>query len=113
MLGNLDAYRDWGYAPDYVRAMWLMLQADAPDDYVVATGKIHSVREFVEAAFSSLGLDYKKHVIVDPKLFRPTEKVPLCGNPAKAMNKLGWSGTLSFGEIIQTMIDSEMALHAQ
>jgi GDPmannose 4,6-dehydratase len=110
MLGNLDAYRDWGYAPDYVRAMWLMLQADAPDDYVVATGKMHSVREFVETAFSSLDLDYRKHIIVDPKLFRSAEKVPLCGNPAKAVNKLGWSETLSFGENIQTMIDSEMDL---
>jgi len=110
ILGNLDAHRDWGYAPDYVRAMWLMLQADAPEDYVVATGKTHTVREFAEAAFSALGLDYTKHVTVDPQLFRPSEKIPLCGNPAKARNNLGWSATLSFHEIIQTMVDSEMAL---
>jgi GDPmannose 4,6-dehydratase len=111
-LGNLDAYRDWGYAPDYVKAMWLMLQADAPDDYVVASGETHSVREFVQTAFEILGLDYTRYVKSDPKLFRPAEKVPLCGNPAKAMQKLGWSRTLSFKEIIRTMIDSEMALQS-
>jgi GDPmannose 4,6-dehydratase len=110
-LGNLDAQRDWGYAPDYVMAMWLMLQADAPDDYVVATGETHSVREFVETAFTSLGLDYKEHVKVDPKLFRPAEKVLLCGNPAKAVAKLGWSRTVSFKDIVRSMVESEMALH--
>jgi len=109
VLGNLDAFRDWGYAPDYVRAMWLMLQAEAPDDYVVASGETHSVRDFVDTAFSSLGLDHRKYVQNDPQLFRPTEKVPLCGNPAKAVAKLGWSRTLSFNEIIRTMIDAELA----
>jgi len=110
-LGNLDAYRDWGYSPDYVRAMWLMLQASEPDDYVVASGEIHSVREFVETAFSTLGLNYARYVTCDPKLFRTADKVALRGNPAKAEQKLGWSRTLSFNEIIQAMIDSEMALY--
>lgn len=109
ILGNLDAYRDWGYAPDYVRAMWLMLQADSADDYVVATGETHRVRDFVAAAFTSLGLDYERHVKVDSNLFRPTESVPLCGNPAKAIAKLNWSRTLAFSDIIRTMIDAEMA----
>jgi GDPmannose 4,6-dehydratase len=113
MLGNLDAFRDWGYAPDYVRAMWLMLQADTPDDYVVATGETHRVRDFVETAFSALGLDYQHHVKVDPNLFRSTENVPLCGNPAKARTKLGWSRTLAFKEIIRTMIDAEMAARSE
>jgi GDPmannose 4,6-dehydratase len=112
-LGNLDASRDWGYAPDYVRAMWLMLQAEAPDDYVIASGETHSVREFTETAFSYLGLDFKQHVKVDPQLFRPSEKVLLCGNPAKAISKLGWSRTLSFKDIVRTMIDSEMNLHSK
>jgi GDPmannose 4,6-dehydratase len=113
LLGNLDAYRDWGFAPDYVRAMWLMLQADAPDDYVVATGETHSVREFVEEAFSCLGLDYKNHVKVGPQLFRPAEKVLLCGNPAKAVAKLKWSRTQSFKDIIRIMVENEMALQEQ
>jgi len=110
-LGNLDAYRDWGYAPDYVQAMWLMLQADAPDDYVVATGETHSVRDFVAAAFSALGLDYEKHVKVDPSFFRPAEKVPLCGNPAKAAERLGWRRTKSFMEIVEEMVAGEIALY--
>jgi len=112
-LGNLDAYRDWGFAPDYVRAMWLMLQADTPDDYVVATGETHSVRQFVEEAFSCLGLDYRNHVQADPQLFRPAEKVLLCGNPAKAVAKLKWSRTQSFKDIVRIMVESEMALQEQ
>lgn len=111
ILGNLDAFRDWGYAPDYVNAMWLMLQADQPDDYVVATGEVHSVREFVETAFSCLGLEYTRHVKVDPKFFRPAEKVHLCGNPAKAMERIHWTRTKSFREIIEEMIGCEMALY--
>ncbi len=110
-LGNLDACRDWGFAPDYVNAMWLMLQNDVPDDYVVATGETHSVREFVERVFSSLELDYKDHVRVDPQLFRPTEKVQLCGNPSKIIERLGWRRTLTFAEIITSMVASELALH--
>jgi GDPmannose 4,6-dehydratase len=110
-LGNMDASRDWGYAPDYVRAMWLMLQADEPDDYVVATGELHSVRDFVESVFSLLGLEYTDYVRTDPELIRPAEKVPLCGNPTKAVDRLQWRRTLSFKEIIQTMIDHELALY--
>lgn len=109
-LGNLDARRDWGYAPDYVEAMWLMLQAAAADDYVVATGETHSVREFVETAFGCLGLDYERYVRVDPKFFRPAELVPLCGNPAKIMETLGWRRSKNLQEIIAEMIASEMAL---
>ena len=112
-LGNLDANRDWGYAPDYVRAMWLMLQAGAPDDYVVATGETHSVREFVTVAFSSLGLDYRNYVKVDQTLFRPTENVRLCGNPARAVAKLGWSRTKTFAKIVEEMINSELLLYKQ
>jgi len=107
-LGNIDAYRDWGYAPDYVLAMWLMLQAKAPDDYVVATGETHSVREFVELTFTALGLDYQKYITIDPQLFRPTEAVQLCGNPTKAVQKLGWSRTVTLREIITMMVESEM-----
>ncbi|HTG81178.1 MAG TPA: GDP-mannose 4,6-dehydratase [Geobacteraceae bacterium] len=110
-LGNLDAYRDWGYAPDYVQAMWLMLQADAPDDYVVATGETHSVRDFVAAAFSALGLDYEKHVKVDPSFFRPAEIIQLCGDPAKTMERLKWKKTKSFRGIVDEMVASEMGLY--
>jgi GDPmannose 4,6-dehydratase len=112
-LGNLDAYRDWGYAPDYVRAMWLMLQADRPDDYVVATGETHSVREFIAAVFASLDLEYENHVRVDPAFFRPTEQVQLCGNPAKAVERLRWQRTKTFREIVEEMVESEMALQGK
>lgn len=112
-LGNLDAYRDWGYAPDYVRAMWLMLQKEAPDDYVISSGETHSVREFVETAFTDLELDYRKYVKIDPQFFRPAEKVILCGNPAKAISKLGWSRTASFKDIVHIMIEGEMALNTK
>jgi GDPmannose 4,6-dehydratase len=107
-LGNLDAYRDWGYAPDYVNAMWLMLQADLPDDYVIASGETHSVREFVEAVFSLLGLDYRDHVKVDSSFFRPAEKIQLCGNPAKAVERLNWNRTKSFQGIVEEMVAREM-----
>ena len=110
-LGNLDAFRDWGYAPDYVRAMWLMLQADRPDDYVVASGETHSVREFVAAVFSGLGLDYEKYVKVDPSFFRPAEYVQLCGNPAKAVERLQWRRTKSFQGIVEEMVAGEMGLY--
>ena len=111
ILGNLDAYRDWGYAPDYVVAMWLMLQADLPDDYVIASGETHSVREFVEAVFSRLALDYLKYVKVDPSFFRPAEKIQLCGNPAKAVERLKWHGTKDFKGIVEEMVGSEMDLY--
>jgi GDPmannose 4,6-dehydratase len=110
-LGNLDARRDWGYAPDYVNAMWLMLQADSPDDYVVASGETHSVREFAEAVFSYLKLDFNKYARIDLELFRPTEKIELCGNSAKAINSLKWKRTKAFEEIIKEMIESEMKLY--
>jgi GDPmannose 4,6-dehydratase len=109
-LGNLDAYRDWGYAPDYVRAMWLMLQAEKPDDYVVASGEMHSVREFAEVAFSHLGLDLQKYVKINPKFFRPSETIQLCGNPSKAVEQLTWTRTKSFDEIIHEMVEQEMQL---
>jgi len=91
--------------------MWLMLQADAPGEYVVASGELHSVREFVEAAFSIAGLDYQKYVRSDPQLFRPSEKVRLCGDPARARAELGWKPTLAFKDIVRTMVESEMKLH--
>lgn len=112
-LGNLDASRDWGYAPDYVRAMWLMLQAEAPDDYVVASGETHTVREFVEAAFALLNLDYREFVVVDPQFFRPAEKIELCGDPGKIEKKLGWTRSKSFLEIIGLMVKSEMHLYSK
>jgi len=107
-LGNLSAKRDWGYAGDYVRAMWLMLQQKAPDDYVVSTGEDHSVREFCEIAFDHVGLDWKKHVVVDPKFFRPAEVNTLCGNPAKARRKLGWRPAVSFPELVRMMVDADL-----
>ena len=112
-LGNLDACRDWGYAPDYVNAMWLMLQAESPEDYVVASGITHSVREFVATAFSSLGLDYERYVNVDPQFFRPTENVQLCGNPTRISARLHWRLTKPLKEIVTEMIESEMRLYTE
>lgn len=112
-LGNLDAHRDWGYAPDYVNAMWLMLQAEKPDDYVVATGETHTVREFVDTAFTLLGLDYEKYVVIDPQFYRPAEKIQLCGNPAKIAAELGWKRTRTLQEIIDEMLTSEMGIHGK
>jgi GDPmannose 4,6-dehydratase len=106
-LGNLEAQRDWGAARDYVRAMWLMLQAEAPDDYVIATGKTHSVREFVERAFGVVGLDYSKHVVTDPKLYRPAEVDLLVGNPASAAERLGWKATTRFETLVWEMVESD------
>lgn len=108
-LGNLAAKRDWGYAPDYVKAMWLMLQQDQPDDYVLATGILHSVREFCEIAFSSLELNYEDHVKVDPKFFRPAEEVPLVGDATKAHEKLNWKPEKSFQEMIEEMVECDIA----
>lgn len=112
-LGNLDAKRDWGYAPDYVEAMWLMLQQEEPDDYVIATGEMHSVREFVERVFDRLGLDWKKHVRIDPRYFRPTEVEALCGDASKAMVKLGWRPKVSFEQLIERMVDHDLELARQ
>jgi GDPmannose 4,6-dehydratase len=108
LLGNLDAKRDWGFAGDYVRMMWLMLQQKAPDDYVIATGENHTVREFCEIAFDRVGLSWKKFVKVDPALFRPAEVNTLCGNPAKARRKLGWKPEVSFPELVRMMVDADL-----
>jgi GDPmannose 4,6-dehydratase len=107
-LGNLDAMRDWGYAGDYVRAMWLMLQQPTPDDYVVATGVKHSVRELVELAFRHVGLDWREHVDVDCGLFRPAEINTLRGDASKARAALGWEPTISFEEMIRKMVDADL-----
>jgi GDPmannose 4,6-dehydratase len=107
-LGNLDAKRDWGYARDYVEAMWLMLQQPKADDYVVATGETHSVREFLEEAFSHVGLDWQKHVVVDPKYFRPAEVDLLLGDPNKARQVLGWRPRVTFSELVRLMVDADL-----
>jgi len=109
-LGNLDARRDWGYAGDYVRAMWLMLQQDAPDDYVVGTGETHSVQELCEVAFAHVGLDYRDYVRQDPRFMRPAEVDLLISNPAKARARLGWQPEVSFRQLIEMMVDADMAL---
>lgn len=108
-LGNIDAKRDWGFAGDYVQAMWLMLQQDEPDDYVVATGNTTSVREMCRIAFAQVGLDYKKYVVVDTKFYRPAEVDVLRGNPSKAKEKLGWQVKTSFEDLIAMMVDADMA----
>ncbi len=110
-MGNLDAERDWGHARDYVRAMWLMLQQDQPDDYVVATGRTTTVREMCRIAFAHVGLDYERYVKVDPALFRPAEVDRLLGNPAKARAKLGWVPTISLEEMIQEMVEADLRRH--
>ena len=107
-LGNLDAKRDWGFAGDYVQAMWLMLQQDEPDDYVVATGETHSVREFLELAFSRAGLDWKKYVEFDARYLRPTEVDVLIGDAKKAATKLGWRPTVTFPDLVNMMVDSDL-----
>jgi GDPmannose 4,6-dehydratase len=107
-LGNLDAWRDWGYAADYVRAMWLMLQQERADDYVIATGKIHSVREFCEFAFKRLGLDYRDFVREDASAYRPVESVPLIGCAAKAHTELGWQPEIEFEELVYMMVDADV-----
>ena len=107
-LGNLDAKRDWGYAGDYVRAMWLMLQQETPDDYVIATGEAHSVREFCQYAFDRVGLDWEKYVEIDPKFYRPSEVDILLGDCSKAKNTLGWKPEVGFQELVQKMVDSDL-----
>jgi GDPmannose 4,6-dehydratase len=107
-LGNLDAKRDWGFAGDYVEAMWLMLQQEKPDDLVIATGETHSVKEFVEKVFRKLNLDYQKHVVIDPKYFRPTEVDVLLGDSSKAKNILGWKPRVGFDQLIDMMIEADM-----
>lgn len=109
-LGNLEAQRDWGHAREYVQAMWLMLQQGEPDDYVVATGETHSVREFAELAFACVGLDYRRHLVVDEHLYRPAEVNVLLGDASKARQKLGWRHTVGFRELVREMVASECRL---
>jgi len=109
-LGNLDAKRDWGYAGDYVEAMWLMLQRDEPDDYVVATGETHSIREFLDEAFGHLDLDWRDHVKVDPRYYRPSEVDILVGDASKARRELGWEPKVSFRELVRMMVDADMTV---
>lgn len=108
-LGNLDAKRDWGYAKEYVEAMWLMLQQDQSDDYVIATGETHSVREFLEEAFSLVQLDWRDYVVIDPKYFRPTEVDLLIGDPSKAERQLGWKPKTTFKQLVELMVEAEFA----
>ena len=107
-MGNIEAQRDWGYAGDYIRAMWLMLQQPQADDYVIATGKTHSVLELLEVAFSHVGLDWKKYVEIDPKLVRPAEVDYLCGDASKARRVLGWEPRVTFRELIEMMVESDL-----
>ncbi len=109
-LGNLEARRDWGYAGDYVRAMWLMLQQEKPDDYVIGTGQTHSVREFVEIAFDQANLDWQKHVVIDPQFYRPAEVDLLLADPAKARTVLGWEPEVTFEQLVRMMVDEDLAL---
>ena len=108
-LGNLEARRDWGYAPDYVRAMWLMLQQDAPDDYIIGTGEAHSVREFARLAFESADLDWREYVEVDPRYFRPAEVDYLLADPSKARRVLAWEPSVSFEDLVRMMVASDLA----
>ncbi|HEX5140565.1 MAG TPA: GDP-mannose 4,6-dehydratase [Dehalococcoidia bacterium] len=108
-LGNLDAKRDWGYAPEYVEAMWLMLQQDEPDDYVIATGESHSVKEFVETAFELVGLDWQEHIRFDERYLRPAEVEHLLGDPTKAREKLGWQPRTTFRDLIYKMLEADLA----
>jgi GDPmannose 4,6-dehydratase len=109
-LGNLQARRDWGYAPEYVEAMWRMLQQDRPDDYVIATGESHTVQEFCEVAFAHAGLDWRRHVLVDPGYYRPSEVDELCGDATKAGTELGWKSQIGFEELVRLMVDADIAL---
>jgi|TARA_R110000782_G_scaffold226171_1_gene312964 GDPmannose 4,6-dehydratase len=110
-LGNLDSKRDWGYSPDYVESMWLMLQQDTPDDYVIATGKDHTIREFLDAAFTTVGItDWKKYVKQDPRFMRPAEVAVLCGDSTKAREVLGWYPRTSFKEMVSTMVKNDLEL---
>ena len=112
-LGNLDACRDWGFAGDYVRAMWLMLQQDQPDDYVVSMGVAHSVKDLVEAAFAHAGLDWQQYVRTDPRFLRPAEVDHLIGDPSKAQRQLGWQPSVDFTRLVQMMVDADIARHSR
>jgi GDPmannose 4,6-dehydratase len=108
-MGNLDALRDWGFAGDYVHAMWLMLQQDEPDDYVIATGVRHSVRELLDHAFGILGLNYEDYVVIDPRFLRPADVIDLVGDASKARRKLGWEPTVTFEQLIEMMVEHDLA----
>lgn len=110
LMGNLGAARDWGYAKDYVRGMWMILQQPEPDDYVLATGKTHSIRELLEVAFGAVGLDWERYVEIDPRLIRPVEVDVLCGDATKAREKLGWQPEVSFEELIRMMVEADLEL---
>ncbi|MCX7667176.1 MAG: GDP-mannose 4,6-dehydratase [Gemmataceae bacterium] len=112
-MGNLDAKRDWGFAGDYIEAMWLMLQQDTPDDYVIATGETHTVKELIEIAFDHVGLDWKKYVVQDPAFMRPAEVDLLLGDPTKAKKKLGWQPKVSFPQLVKMMVDSDIQRNSQ
>lgn len=107
-MGNLDSKRDWGFAGDYVKAMWLMLQQDSPDDFVIATGETHTVRELLEEAFGYVGLNYEDYVVIDPRFVRPAEVDLLLGDPSKAYDKLGWKPEINFRQLVQMMVDSDL-----
>jgi GDPmannose 4,6-dehydratase len=107
-LGNLDAQRDWGFAGDYVKAMWRMLQQDQPDDYVIGTGKAHTVRDFCQVAFSHIGLNYEDYVVQDPAFFRPNETRPLLADPTQAQQKLGWSPSVDFESLVSMMVEADL-----
>jgi GDPmannose 4,6-dehydratase len=107
-MGNLDAKRDWGYAKDYVRAMWLMLQQEQPDDYVIATGETHSVREFLQLVFSHVNLDWQDYVEFDDRYLRPAEVDLLIGDPTKAQQKLGWKPSVTFEELVSLMVEADL-----
>jgi GDPmannose 4,6-dehydratase len=108
-LGNLQAKRDWGFAGDYVQAMWLMLQQERPDDYVVGSGKTHSVEEFIQIAFDHVGLDWRKHVVIDPQFYRPAEVDLLLSDPSKARRVLGWRPKVSFEQLVTRMVEADLA----
>ena len=112
-LGNIEARRDWGYAPDYVRAMYAMLQKDAPGDYVVATGVTHTVKDFLRAAFGVLDLDYERYVSFDAEYFRPSETVPLCGDASRSRRELGWAPSRTFEQIVEEMVRQDLELLKQ
>jgi GDPmannose 4,6-dehydratase len=112
-LGNLDAERDWGYAKEYVEAMWLMLQQDQPDDYVISTGEMHTVREFCEYAFNIVGLNYEDHVKINKYYYRPAEVESLCGDNSKAKRELNWAPKTCFKEIVELMVENDLKLAAE
>jgi GDPmannose 4,6-dehydratase len=108
-IGNLDAHRDWGFAGDYVRAMWMMLQQETPDDYVIATGVAHSVRELIEIAFARAGLEWEKYIRIDPAFLRPAEVEHLLGDASKAKAELGWAPSVDFKQLVEMMVDADLA----